>query len=49
MFKDPICGMMVDERIAKYKTEHDGAAFYFCSSGCKSTFDKDPHRYAHRT
>ncbi len=47
MMKDPVCGMMVDERTAKLKSEHEGKAFYFCSSACKTAFDKDPHRYGH--
>ena len=47
MQKDPVCGMMVDERKAGLKSEHDGKSFYFCSAGCKSEFDKDPHKYAH--
>jgi P-type Cu+ transporter len=49
MMKDPICGMMVDEKTTKLKSEHEGKTFYFCSAGCKATFDKDPHRYAHLT
>ncbi len=48
MMKDPICGMMVDEKTAKLKSEHEGQTFYFCSAGCKATFDKDPHRYGHQ-
>ncbi len=47
MQKDPVCGMMVDEKRAKLSSEHDGATFYFCSPGCKSSFDRDPHRYGH--
>jgi len=47
MMKDPVCGMMVDEKSSKLKSEHDGETFYFCSVGCKSTFDRDPHRYGH--
>ncbi|QQG48821.1 MAG: YHS domain-containing protein [archaeon] len=47
MAKDPICGMFVDESKARFTSEHDGVKFYFCSPGCKNTFDKDPHRYAH--
>jgi len=47
MQKDPVCGMMVDERRAKLTSEHDGQKFYFCSAGCKIAFDKDPRRYAH--
>ncbi len=37
--KDPICGMTVDEKTAKLKSEHEGKTFYFCSAGCKTTFD----------
>ena len=48
MQKDPICGMTVDEGKTKLTSEHDGRAFYFCSPGCKATFDRDPHKYAHR-
>jgi len=47
MHRDPVCGMMVDERKAQLKSDHDGRTFYFCSSGCKTAFDKDPHRYVH--
>jgi len=47
MQRDPVCGMMVDERKAKLKSERDGRVFYFCSAGCKAEFDKDPQRYAH--
>jgi len=47
MQKDPVCAMMVDDQKAKYKSEHDGRVFYFCSAGCKETFDKDPHKYGH--
>jgi P-type Cu+ transporter len=47
MMKDPVCGMMVDERKTKLKSEHEGKAFYFCSAGCKAAFDNDPHRYGH--
>jgi len=47
MQRDPVCAMMVDDRNAKYKSEHDGRTFYFCSAGCKATFDRDPHKYGH--
>jgi len=45
--KDPVCGMMVDERRANPKSDYGGRTFYFCSPGCKAAFDKDPHRYTH--
>ena len=48
MAKDPICGMFVDESKPPFKSEYQGRMFYFCSSGCKNTFEKDPQRYAMR-
>jgi YHS domain-containing protein len=39
MFKDPICGMMVDEKTAKYVPEIEGERTYFCSAACKSEFE----------
>ena len=37
--------MAVDMQTAKYKSEFDGKAFYFCCGGCKQTFDKQPDKY----
>lgn len=36
---DPICKMTVDTETAAGKTIHDGETHYFCSLGCKQTFD----------
>ncbi len=47
MAKDPVCGMAVGEKTAKSSVVHEGQRFYFCSSHCKQTFDRDPHRYGH--
>ncbi|HTD80916.1 MAG TPA: YHS domain-containing protein [Thermoplasmata archaeon] len=44
--KDPICGMMVDEKTAKFTSTSGGRTWYFCSAGCKATFEKNPSRYA---
>ena len=46
MAKDPICGMMVDEKKAKFKSDYNGKTFYFCAAACKTSFDKDPAKYA---
>ena len=46
MAKDPVCGMMVDEKKAKFKSDYNGKTFYFCAATCKSTFDKNPLKYA---
>ena len=45
MAKDPICGMMVDPKTAPAKSEYKGQTYYFCSPGCKTSFDKDPEKY----
>jgi YHS domain-containing protein len=43
--KDPVCGMMVDEK-SKWKSTYSGKTYYFCSEGCKRTFEKNPKKYA---
>ena len=46
MAKDPICGMIVDEKTAKFKSDYMGKTYYFCAASCKSTFDKSPAKFA---
>jgi len=46
MVKDLVCGMNVDEKTAKFKSEHKGRTYYFCNPTCKTTFDKNPTKYA---
>jgi len=45
MAKDPVCGMDVDPKTAQWKSEYKGQMIYFCSPGCKRSFDKDPEKY----
>ncbi len=45
MAKDPVCGMDVDESTAAGKSEYKGQTYYFCSPGCKRSFDQDPEKY----
>ncbi len=45
MAKDPVCGMMVDEKKAKLKSEYKDNTYYFCAPSCKTMFDKDPSKY----
>ena len=45
MSKDPVCGMDVDPESASGKSEYKGQTYYFCSLGCKASFDKDPEKY----
>jgi len=43
--KDVVCGMTVDEKSAKYKTEFEGKPFYFCSQWCMTEFKANPGKY----
>jgi YHS domain-containing protein len=49
MAKDPVCGMDVDPKTAACKSEYKGQTYYFCSTGCKKTFDKNPEKYTVKT
>jgi Cu+-exporting ATPase len=42
---DPVCGMSVDPDHADLRSVHDGVTYYFCSPGCKASFDKEPAKY----
>jgi xanthine dehydrogenase accessory factor len=42
---DPICGMSVEIASAKHTYEYQGAIYYFCCPGCKTTFRKAPEQY----
>jgi YHS domain-containing protein len=48
MAKDPVCGMDVDEKKAAGTAVHDGKTYYFCSTSCKTTFEKSPNKYAQK-
>ena len=45
MFKDPVCGMDVTPETAAGKSDYKGQTYYFCSMGCKKSFDEDPEKY----
>src|SRR3989338_4135956 len=45
MATDPICGMEVDEKKAKFNTVKDGKRYYFCSKNCHDKFQKDSLKY----
>ena len=48
MAKDPVCGMMVDEKTAAGKSEYQGKTYYFCATVCKTKFDANPGQYLQR-
>ncbi len=39
MVKDPVCGMEVDEKTAKFTSVYKNKTYYFCSKACKEKFD----------
>ena len=43
--KDPVCGMMIDPKMAAATSEYKGKTYYFCARGCKASFDRDPEKY----
>ncbi len=42
--KDPVCGMTVTPQ-SKHHAEFDGAAYYFCSAGCRLKFLATPDHF----
>lgn len=48
MAKDPVCGMEVEEAKAAATSVYQGQTYYFCSTGCKAAFDRDPEKYLRR-
>ena len=43
--RDPVCGMTVEIPTARFTSEYAGTTYYFCASGCKRSFDKEPRKY----
>ena len=46
MYRDPICGMQVQPGSAAGQSQYKGRTYYFCSAGCKKTFDANPQKHA---
>lgn len=44
--KDPVCGMVIDDKDAVGSSEYRGARYFFCSQDCKTEFDENPADYA---
>ena len=49
MVNDPVCGVAVDEKTAKFKSLYALNVYYFDSEACKIKFDKDPQKYTHES
>ncbi|MDP9384083.1 MAG: permease [Actinomycetota bacterium] len=47
-FTDPVCGMRVDRYQTAHRSEWQDRPVFFCSAGCKDSFDAEPERYAEK-
>jgi Cu+-exporting ATPase len=43
--KDPVCGMDVDPAVSRFRSEHAGQTYFFCSGHCQARFDANPLAY----
>ncbi|MBI3841137.1 MAG: YHS domain-containing protein [Thaumarchaeota archaeon] len=43
---DPVCGMTVDEKSARFRSDYSGKTYFFCSQGCYKSFTAEPAKYA---
>lgn len=46
MERDPVCGMRIKKEEAAGSSDYNGTVYYFCSPGCKKSFDENPEKYA---
>ena len=42
---DPVCGMEVNESKAGRQLEYLGDRYFFCTSACKTAFERNPEKY----
>ena len=42
---NPVCHMDIDPATAAGTSEYKGKTYYFCSLGCKKSFDADLEKY----
>jgi Cu+-exporting ATPase len=45
MAMDPVCGMDVDERTTKDRSDYQGTTYFFCSTDCREEFEENPEDY----
>ena len=43
--RDPVCGVAVDPAATKYRAEHRGVTYSFCSAKCQEKFIAEPNKY----
>ncbi|MCK4953383.1 YHS domain-containing protein [Candidatus Bathyarchaeota archaeon] len=45
MPRDPVCGLILDDRTAKFRFNHGGVKYFFCSVGCKKKFKRNRDKF----
>jgi YHS domain-containing protein len=45
-FINPVCGMAVSTANPMHIEIYEGVSYYFCCDGCRTTFQKEPAKYA---
>jgi Cu+-exporting ATPase len=45
MFKDPVCGAVMDDQTSKFKIKYEGETYYFCSIVCKKRFKRNQRKF----
>ena len=45
MAKGSVCAMKMNEKNGVATSTHRGTTCYFCSTNCKTQFDKNPTKY----
>lgn len=45
IFRDPVCGMRLEPRIATFRYVYRKEPYYFCASGCLKRFQKSPMQF----
>ncbi len=45
MPRDSVCGVILDEKTAKFKISHEGETYYFCSVTCKKKFKRNRRKF----
>ncbi|MBU2533916.1 MAG: HAD-IC family P-type ATPase, partial [Alphaproteobacteria bacterium] len=45
VWRDPVCGMIVDKAQTSLTHRHEGHDYFFCSAGCRTKFAADPEAY----
>ena len=49
MPRDPVCGVILNDKTAKFKISHEGEKIFFCSVKCKKKFKRNRSKFVKQT